>query len=156
MPGFCGAQLPDRQLSHAYPGDDVLFWGILSGSFLAPYLLCLYWKGDQQGRRLGRHAGRLPDCSLPAAFSGFTTPDGPLYACIAMAVSFLLCFAVSKLATIMKWRSSQRNDAFYRIREEAVPDIGSPFRLLSETKRIPGSAAFQPPSGEFYSAAGRS
>ena len=94
-------------------------WGILSGSFLAPYLLCLYWKGINRAGAWAGMLGGFLTAFLPAAFSGFTTPDGPLYACIAMAVSFLLCFAVSKLATIMKWRSSQRNDAFYRIREES-------------------------------------
>ncbi len=77
-------------------------WGIISGSFLAPYLLCLYWKGIN---RMGAWAGMLGGfltAFLPAALSGFTTPDGPLYACLAMVVSFVLCFAGSKLGTAMK------------------------------------------------------
>lgn len=34
-------------------------WGVISGSFLAPYLLALYWKGLNPGRRMGRDGGRL-------------------------------------------------------------------------------------------------
>ena len=71
-------------------------WGIISGSFLAPYLLSLYWKGiNRPGAWAGMLGGFLT-AFLPAAISGFTTPDGPMYACLAMAVSFVLCFVVSK------------------------------------------------------------
>lgn len=71
-------------------------WGIISGSFLAPYLLSLYWKGiNRPGAWAGMLGGFLT-AFLPAAISGFTTPDGPIYACLAMAVSFVLCFVVSK------------------------------------------------------------
>ena len=77
-------------------------WGIISGSFLAPYLLCLYWKGiNRTGAWAGMLGGFLT-AFLPAALSGFTTPDGPLYACLAMVVSFVLCCAGSKLGTAMK------------------------------------------------------
>ena len=73
-------------------------WGIISGSFLAPYLLSLYWRGiNRAGAWAGMLCGFLT-AFLPAAISGFTTPDGPLYACLAMAVSFVLCFGVSKAA----------------------------------------------------------
>ena len=51
---------------------------------------------------------------VPAAASGFTTPNGPLYACLAMGLSFLLCAGVSKLASAKGWASGQRNDAFYQ------------------------------------------
>lgn len=71
-------------------------WGIISGSFLAPYLLSLYWKGiNRPGAWAGMLGGFLT-AFLPAAISGFTTPDGPMFACLAMAVSFVLCFVVSK------------------------------------------------------------
>mgnify|MGYP005750188299 CR=1 FL=1 len=90
-------------------------WGIISGSFLAPYLLSLYWKGIN---RAGAWAGMLGGfliAFVPAAASGFTTPNGPVYACLAMALSLLLCWAVSLLARRMRWRSSRGNPAFYRV-----------------------------------------
>ena len=73
-------------------------WGIISGSFLAPYLLSLYWKGINRAAAWAGMLGDFLTAFLPAAISGFTTPDGPLYACLAMAVSFALCFVVSKAA----------------------------------------------------------
>ncbi len=73
-------------------------WGIISGSFLAPYLLSLYWKGINRAGAWAGMLGGFLTAFLPAAISGFTTPDGPLYACLAMAVSFALCFVVSKAA----------------------------------------------------------
>ena len=50
---------------------------------------------------------------VPAAASGFTTPNGPVYACLAMALSFLLCLVVSPLARKRGWKGSQPNQAFY-------------------------------------------
>lgn len=72
-------------------------WGIISGSFLAPYLLSLYWKGINRAGAWAGMLGGFLTAFLPAALSGFTTPDGPLYACLAMAISFVLCFVVSRL-----------------------------------------------------------
>lgn len=72
-------------------------WGIISGSFLAPYLLSLYWKGINRAGAWAGMLGGFLTAFLPAALSGFTTPDGPLYACLAMLVSFTLCFVGSKL-----------------------------------------------------------
>ena len=92
-------------------------WGILSGSFLAPYVLTLYWK---KLNRAGAWAGMLGGfltAFLPAAASGFTTPNGPLYACLAMGVSFLLCGLVSHLARKLGWPSGQSNLAFYQKKE---------------------------------------
>lgn len=92
-------------------------WGILSGSFLAPYVLTLYWK---KLKRAGAWAGMLGGfltAFLPAAASGFTTPNGPLYACLAMGVSFLLCGLVSHLARKLGWPSGQSNLAFYQKKE---------------------------------------
>ena len=73
-------------------------WGIISGSFLAPYLLSLYWRGINRAGAWAGMLGGFLTAFLPAAISGFTTPDGPLYACLAMAVSCVLCFGVSKAA----------------------------------------------------------
>ncbi len=88
-------------------------WGIISGAFLAPYLLSLYWKGiNRTGAWAGMIGGFLT-AFLPAAFSGFTTPHGPLFACLAMAISFALCFGVSKVSVALGLPGSQENKAFY-------------------------------------------
>lgn len=87
-------------------------WGIISGSFLAPYLLSLYWKGiNRTGAWAGMLGGFLT-AFLPAALSGFTTPDGPLYACLAMVVSFALCFGGSKLGAAMKLPGWEPRESF--------------------------------------------
>ena len=88
-------------------------WGIISGSFLAPYLLSLYWKGINKAGAWAGMLGGFLTAFIPAAASGFTTPNGPLYACLAMVISFVLCIAVSFAAGAMKLKSAARNDAFY-------------------------------------------
>lgn len=92
-------------------------WGIISGAFLAPYLLCLYWKGINKAGAWCGMAGGFLTAFLPAAISGFTTPDGPLWACIAMIGSFALCFTGSKIAAALRLKSGSRNDGFYEIGE---------------------------------------
>lgn len=91
-------------------------WGIISGSFMAAYLLPLYCK---KINRIGAFASvasgfaiavvpAFSKCVLLAAgspqnaegtlktFSALAS-KGPLFACIAMAVSLVVCFAVSLL-----------------------------------------------------------
>lgn len=91
-------------------------WGIISGSFMAAYLLPLYCK---RINRIGAFASvasgfaiavvpAFSKCVLLAAgspqnaegalktFSDLAS-KGPLFACIAMAVSLVVCFAVSLL-----------------------------------------------------------
>lgn len=91
-------------------------WGIISGSFMAAYLLPLYCK---KINRIGAFASvasgfaiavvpAFSKCVLLAAgspqnaegtlktFSDLAS-KGPLFACIAMAVSLVICFAVSLL-----------------------------------------------------------
>jgi len=92
-------------------------WGIISGSFLAPYVLSLYWKGINKAGAWTGMLGGFIVAFIAAAASGFTTPNGPLYACLAMALSFVLCFAVSKIASAMKLSWAERNDAFYDVKE---------------------------------------
>lgn len=92
-------------------------WGIISGAFLAPYLLSLYWKGINRAGAWAGMLGGFLTAFIPAAASGFTTPNGPLYACLAMALSFLLCFAVSKIAAAMQLAAAAHNDAFYAPQE---------------------------------------
>ncbi len=81
-------------------------WGIISGSFLAPYMISLYWK---KLNRYGAWAGMLggfftalppvicklflPEVSLPVF--GPVKDMGPHFACAAMIISIVLCFAVS-------------------------------------------------------------
>lgn len=93
-------------------------WGIISGAFLAPYMLSLHWKGINRAGAWAGMLGGFLTAFIPAAASGFTTPNGPLYACIAMALSFVLCIGVSLLATAMKLKSAARNDAFYAPKPE--------------------------------------
>lgn len=97
-------------------------WGIISGSFLAPYMISLYWK---KLNRFGGWAGMLggfitglppvicklflPEASLPVF--GAVKDLGPHFACVAMAVSFALCILVS-LATKGK---EEVNKEFYNI-----------------------------------------
>lgn len=81
-------------------------WGIISGSFLAPYMISLYWKKlNKAGAWAGVLGGFftalppvicklfLPEISLPVF--GAIKDMGPHFACLAMVISFALCFAVS-------------------------------------------------------------
>ena len=95
-------------------------WGIISGSFLAPYVLILYWKGLNKAGAWAGMIGGFLTAFLPAALSGFTTPNGPLYACLAMAVSFVLCFAVSHGARLLGWASGQSDERFYAAKSEEI------------------------------------
>lgn len=77
--------------------------GLFPGSFLAPYLLALYWKGLNRG---GGWAGMVggfitalppvvckllfPEAALPGL--GKLVDLGPHFACAAMLVSLLLCW----------------------------------------------------------------
>lgn len=88
-------------------------WGIISGSFLAPYAIALYWKGiNKIGAWAGIIGGFLTSF-VPVALSGFKTQNGPIYACLAMLVSIILCFVVSALASKFNWKGSEKNDFFY-------------------------------------------
>ncbi|MBQ4348968.1 MAG: sodium:solute symporter family protein [Clostridia bacterium] len=81
-------------------------WGIISGSFLAPYMISLYWKKlNKTGAWAGMLGGfftalppvvcklLLPEASLP--LFGAVKDMGPHFACLAMMISIVLCFAVS-------------------------------------------------------------
>ena len=106
-------------------------WGIISGSFLAPYALSLYWKGIN---RAGAWAGIIggfatalppllaqlffPSASLP--FFGPLKGLGPHFACLAMLVSLLLCWVVSGIGSRMGLKSAAPNPAFYE-KEAGAP-----------------------------------
>jgi SSS family solute:Na+ symporter/sodium/proline symporter len=84
-------------------------WGIISGSFLAPYVLALYYKGTNKlGAWCGIFTGfllALPPavCKLIDVFQGNAAAQaikdiasyGPQFAVTAMAASVIVCFAVS-------------------------------------------------------------
>lgn len=95
-------------------------WGIISGSFLAPYALTLYCKKiNRQGAWAGVISGfaaALPpvickllsiDASLP--LFGKIMDMGPHFACLAMLLSFVMCLAATALT---KGKASE-NEKFY-------------------------------------------
>jgi len=85
-------------------------WGIISGSFLAPYALALYWKRlNRKGAWAGMLGGfivGLPPVIAKLFANGWQAPfglgsmmdQGPVFACLAMVISIVLCVVVS-LAT---------------------------------------------------------
>jgi SSS family solute:Na+ symporter len=91
-------------------------WGIISGSFIAPYILALYSKKiNRKGAWSAIISGfviavvpALSKCIMlalgnPKESQGIlaTVSDlagkGPLFACIAMVVSLIVCYVVSLL-----------------------------------------------------------
>lgn len=100
-------------------------WGIISGSFLAPYMISLYWKKlNKAGAWAGIFGGFftalppvicklfLPAVSLPVF--GAVKDMGPHFACIAMIISIILCFAVSGITK----KADKTAEVFYA--KEAV------------------------------------
>ena len=66
-------------------------WGTISGAFLAPYMLGLWWKKmNKCGAWSGMLAGLIVSIGLAAA-SGFDSGNAPVFGVTAMAVSFLAC-----------------------------------------------------------------
>lgn len=99
-------------------------WGILSGAFLAPYVLALYWKGMN---KIGAWAGMLTGffvamppaaCKLVSTFVESPAPrvldiagKGPNYAVAAMVASIIICLLVS--AATSKKTSVKESEFFY-------------------------------------------
>lgn len=99
-------------------------WGIISGSFLAPYAVSLYWKKvNKAGAWAGMIGGFIT--AAPPVICKLFFPDamcgsfdkfanlGPHFACLAMLVSLLLVFVVSAIANAAGWKSAAPNPAFY-------------------------------------------
>ena len=97
-------------------------WGIISGSFLAPYALSLYCKKlNTKGAWAGILSGfitALPpvickllnlDAALP--LFGKIMDMGPHFACLAMIISLIMCLTVTKATK----GSSADNEKFYVI-----------------------------------------
>lgn len=95
-------------------------WGIISGSFLAPYLISLYWKKfNCKGAWAGIIGGFvialppvicklfLPEVSLPVF--GAIKDMGPHFACASMIISMVLCVVV----TLMTAKNEKVNEEFY-------------------------------------------
>lgn len=108
-------------------------WGVISGSFLAPYAISLYWKGiNRTGAWAGMLAGfllALPPVVCRLFFPGAALPGfgkfidlGPHFACLAMVVSFLLCILVSLAAKKMQTKGAAPNPVFYGESPTAVKE----------------------------------
>ncbi len=96
-------------------------WGIISGSFLAPYLIALYWKKMNAKGAWAGIIGGFVIAAVPAAAKILTSfcanetiiwlaGKGPVFACIAMIVSIILSVAVSAVAKDYK---EKETDFFY-------------------------------------------
>ena len=103
-------------------------WGIISGSFLAPYLLSLYWK---KLNRTGAWAGILSGFTvalIPAVSkiiqmcAGENTPalaatlltKGAEFAVLAMLVSIVFCFVFSAAFKNVDEKQKQSSEKFYK------------------------------------------
>lgn len=98
-------------------------WGIISGSFLAPYVLALYCKwlnkaGAWSGMIVGFFIAIVPAgckilnlCGVGNELVVKLMAQGPLYACIAMLASILACLLVSKIT--QKRTEKEVVDFFY-------------------------------------------
>lgn len=66
-------------------------WGTISGAFLAPYMLGLWWKKmNKCGAWCGMFTGLAVSLILAVA-SGFNTGNAPVFGVTAMAASFAAC-----------------------------------------------------------------
>lgn len=83
-------------------------WGMISGAFLAPYAVSLYWKKTNKygawASMLGGFFVALPPLVAKLADSDITIGQfgklcdlGPHFACLAMVASLILIFAVSAI-----------------------------------------------------------
>ena len=97
-------------------------WGIISGSFLAPYVVSLYWKKmNTRGAWAGILGGfiiALVPCAAKL-ISGFAenatltwlAGKGPVFACVAMVASLALCVIVS---AVTKSTNEKETEFFYK------------------------------------------
>lgn len=99
-------------------------WGIVSGSFLAPYVLALYWKklnrkGAWSGVLTGFVTALIPAVSKLLIETGIKNHVlvklagiGPVFAVAAMIISLCFCFAVT-LATSSDSKEKEQSEFFY-------------------------------------------
>lgn len=98
-------------------------WGIISGSFLAPYVIALFWKKMNKAGAWAGILGGFFTALIPAVCkilqgAGLSSPGiamlagkGPVFACAAMLLSMALCFIVSAVST--KKADDGQADFFY-------------------------------------------
>ncbi len=109
------------------PGTPILVmmsysWGIISGSFMAPYILSLFWKKlNRAGAWTGMIGGfiaALPPLVCKLGGISVSTPLGelsalgPHFACIAMIISFPLCYIGTKVYNSIN-KTNETNTEFY-------------------------------------------
>lgn len=100
-------------------------WGIISGSFLAPYAIALYWRGlNKPGAWAGMLGGfftALPPVIAKLFVNDWQAPfglgammdQGPLFACLAMIVSIILCYVVSLITGGTTEKQLAEREYFY-------------------------------------------
>ena len=88
-------------------------WGSVAGSFLAPYLLGLYFKQINKAGAFAGMLGGLSTSVILAVISKFNSGKAPLFGITAMLVSFVLCIAVSLIASRLKSANSAVNEKFF-------------------------------------------
>lgn len=99
-------------------------WGSISGSFLAPYLLGLWWK---KMNKTGAWCGMITGLSvsvLLAVFSGFNAGMASLFGVIAMASSFIACIVGSLIGAKVGGKASEVPSEFfdksYTLQDESI------------------------------------
>lgn len=110
------------------PGTPILVmmsysWGIISGSFMAPYILSLFWKKlNRAGAWVGMLGGFITAFPpLVCKLFGITVSTplgelsalGPHFACLAMIISFPLCFIGTKIYNSVT-KTNEANTEFYQ------------------------------------------
>ncbi|MBE6886126.1 MAG: sodium:solute symporter family protein [Oscillospiraceae bacterium] len=85
-------------------------WGSVAGSFLAPYLLGLFWKRMNRAGAWAGMIGGLGTELILAVGSGFDTANSNLFGMIAILVSFILCIVVS---FVVKCNNGEDSEAFF-------------------------------------------
>ena len=97
-------------------------WGIISGSFLAPYVLALYYKKLTKGGAWCGVLGGFLTAMVPASCKILTLCGveaagvvklagfGPQFACAAMILSIVLCFIGSQ---IFRSEKDEKNSEFF-------------------------------------------
>lgn len=88
-------------------------WGTVSGSFLAPYLLGLWWrKMNKTGAWAGMITG-LAVSVLLAAASSFDGGNAPIFGVTAMAASFIACIIGSLIGMKIGGKASEVPAKFF-------------------------------------------
>lgn len=88
-------------------------WGTISGAFLAPYFLGLWWKKmNRTGAWAGMITGVVVSIGL-AVISGFATANAPLFGVIAMVASFAACIIGSFIGIALGGKFSEVPKKFF-------------------------------------------